>query len=103
MAEKEYLILLDVDTRKRHWHFTEAGKVIRFAVQLEVKTGEFWKAVVRYDCSHDYAHKDCYNREGRTRKVILCLDYEDALTLADDDINESWETYRERFLKGDFP
>ncbi|GFP36007.1 hypothetical protein HKBW3S43_01795, partial [Candidatus Hakubella thermalkaliphila] len=25
------------------------------------------------------------------------LDYEDALTLADDDINEHWELYREKF------
>ena len=33
----------------------------------------------------------------------LYLGYEDALTLADDDINENWEIYRERFLKGDFP
>jgi len=33
----------------------------------------------------------------------LYLDYEDALTLADDGINEHWELYREKFLKGDFP
>ncbi|WP_438833577.1 DUF7718 family protein [Candidatus Hakubella thermalkaliphila] len=25
------------------------------------------------------------------------MDYEDALTLADDDINEHWELYREKF------
>jgi hypothetical protein len=31
------------------------------------------------------------------------FDYEDTLTLADDDINENWEIYRERFLRGDFP
>ncbi len=24
-------------------------------------------------------------------------------TLADDDINENWEIYKERFLRGDFP
>jgi hypothetical protein len=31
------------------------------------------------------------------------LDYEEALTLADDDIDENWEIYRERFLRGDSP
>jgi len=41
---------------------------------------------------HDYAHKDCYNVKGKCRKINLYLDYEDALTLADDDINENWES-----------
>ena len=103
MPEKEYLILLDVNVRKRHYHFTESGKVVKFMVQLEVRPEGSWKPVVRYDCSHDYAHKDCYNREGRSKKVNLCLDYRDALNLADDDINENWQIYRERFLRGDFP
>lgn len=101
--EKEYLVLLDVDARKRHYHFTEAGKVVKFVVQLEVKLEGSWKPVVRYDCSHDYAHKDCYNTEGRSRKISLYLDYDDALTRADDDIDEHWQIYRERFFKGEFP
>jgi hypothetical protein len=29
------------------------------------------------------------------------MNYEDALLFADDDINENWETYKQRFLKGD--
>jgi hypothetical protein len=29
--------------------------------------------------------------------------YKDALTFADDDINENWEIYRTRFLSGGFP
>jgi hypothetical protein len=103
MPEKQYLILLDVDSRKRHYHFTESGKIVKYVVQLEVKIGTIWKSVVRYDCAHDYAHKDCYNTKGERRKINLYLDYEDALSFADDDINENWEIYRERFLRGDFP
>ena len=53
--------------------------------------------------THDYAHKDCYNINGQCRKINLYLEYRDALTLADDDINENWEIYRGKFLKGDFP
>ena len=103
MPEKEYLILLDVDARKRHYHLTETGKVVKFRVQLEIKISDEWKEVVWYDCSHDYVHKDCYNRRGQKRKISLYLDYEEALMIADDDINENWEIYREKFLRGEFP
>lgn len=103
MSEKQYLILFDIDARKRHHHVTDAGKIIEFVVQLEVNLGGAWREVIRYDCAHDYAHKDCYNIKGQCRKINLFLDYEAALILADDDINENWELYREKFLKGDFP
>jgi hypothetical protein len=103
MPEKQYLILLDFDSRKRHYHLTESGKIVKYVVQLEVKIGAIWRSVVRYDCAHDYAHKDCYNIKGQHRKINLYLDYEDALSFADDDIDENWEIYRERFLRGDFP
>jgi hypothetical protein len=89
MLEKQYLIFLDIDTRKRHYHIIEAGRVIKFVVQLEINIGGVWKEVIRYDCAHDYTHKDCYNIRGQRRKINLSLDYEDALTLADDDINEN--------------
>ena len=102
MPEKQYLILLDTDVRKRHYHFTESGKITKFVVQLEVNIGGVWKEVLRYDCAHDYAHKDCYNIKGQCRKLNLYLDYEAALTLADDDINENREIYINKFLKGDF-
>ena len=58
MHEKQYLILLDIDARKRHYHITDNGKIIKFVVQLEVKTKDFWKVVLRYDTFHGYAHKD---------------------------------------------
>jgi ribosomal protein S13 len=103
MSEKNYLILLDIDARKRHHHVSEAGRIIKFVVQLEIKIGEEWKEVIRYDCVHGYAHKDFYNIRGQHKKINLRLDYEDTLTMAEDDINENWEIYRENFLKGDFP
>lgn len=103
MGEKQYLILLDVDVRKRHYHVNEAGHIVKFSVQLEVYVGNAWKEVLRYDCSHDFVHKDCYNIQGSKRKIAMCLDYEEALTFADEDLDENWEVYRERFLRGDFP
>ncbi|MBI5188240.1 MAG: hypothetical protein HZA07_04110 [Nitrospirae bacterium] len=103
MPEKQYLIMFDLDVRKRHYHKTTSGKVTVFMVQLEIKVGDIWKEVIRYDCAHDFTHKDCYNRKGEQRKVTLYLDYDDALTMADDDINENWQYYSERFFRGEFP
>jgi hypothetical protein len=102
MPEKEYVILLDIDIRKRHYHKTESGKITIFAVQLEIKHGGNWKTVLRYDCSHNFAHKDSYNLKGDTKKINLYMNYKDALTFADDDINENWQLYKEKFLRGDF-
>ena len=103
MGEKEYLIMLDIDARKRHYHITEAGKITNFSVQFEVQAGGKWREVIRYDCAHGYAHKDCYNIEGKRRKINIFMNFEDALTFADDDINENWKIYRQKFLKGDIP
>jgi hypothetical protein len=51
----------------------------------------------------DYVHKDCYTIKGKGRKIRLNLEYDEALVFADDDINENWEIYREKFLRGEFP
>ncbi|OHC08787.1 MAG: hypothetical protein A2545_01435 [Planctomycetes bacterium RIFOXYD2_FULL_41_16] len=61
MAVKEYIIPYSEDTRKRHYHQTQSGKVVKFMVQLEIKHEGSWKEVVRYDCAHGYAHRDSYN------------------------------------------
>jgi len=103
MPEKQYVILLDEVARKRHYHVVTAGKITKFVVQLEVKVKGIWKGAIRFDCAHGYTHKDTYNKKGQTRKMNLHLDYDKALTFADDDINEYWEIYKEKFIKGDFP
>jgi len=103
VAEKEYIIPYSEDARKRHDHKTIRGKVVKFTVQLEVKYERNWKEVVRYDCAHGYAHRDSYNLLGKHTKEELYLSFEDALTLADDDIDDNWETYKHKFLEGDLP
>jgi hypothetical protein len=45
--------------------------------------------------------KDLYDIKGKHRKININMNYEDALTYADDDINENWQIYRHRFLEGD--
>jgi hypothetical protein len=104
LAEKEYLIRLGERARKRHYHKTERGNVVAFMVQLEVEVEEgIWKPVLRYDCAHDFAHRDRYNLTGDQDKLEIPLGYTESLDLADKDINDNWDIYQERFLRGDFP
>ena len=90
MAEiVDFVIIFDERVRKRHYHETEKGKVIYFAVQLEVKVKGEWKAAIRYDCSHGYSHMDKYDLKGNQKKKRLNLSFESALTFGDWDINKS--------------
>ncbi|WP_347275119.1 hypothetical protein [Candidatus Kuenenia sp.] len=103
MSEKEYIIPYSYDTRKRHYHKTSRGKVEKFIVQLKVNYKGKWREVVRYDCAHGFAHRDSYNLAGKNKKEELNLNFEEALTLADDDIDENWESYKQKFLEGTVP
>jgi hypothetical protein len=91
--------VLGEQARKRHYHKTEKGKVLKFVVQLEVKVEDTWKPVIRYDCAHDFSHIDRYNAQGKQSKEELHLPYAESLTLADEDINVNWEQYRVRFFE----
>lgn len=103
MGTKEYILLLAHDARKRHYHETVRGKIVRFVVQLEIYHRDKWWPVVRFDSAHGFSHTDRYNIKGEKRKEILDLPFEEATTLADIDINENWDHYRGRFLRGMFP
>jgi hypothetical protein len=103
MPEKQYLIFLDVDARKRHYHKSKGGKITQLMVQLEIRLEGQWREVIRYDCAHETIHKDAYNLAGKRRKWGIFLTYEEALSFADKDINEHWELYRDKFLRGEFP
>jgi hypothetical protein len=72
-------------------------------VQLEMEVEGEWKPVVRYDCSHKFIHRDAYNLRGKQRKEELGLTYEEALTFADEDIDENWERYQTAFIRGGYP
>ena len=76
---------------------------MKFVVQLEFEYEGSWREVVRYDCAHGYAHRDSYNLWGKHLKEKLYLTFEDALNLADDDIDDRWEVYKHRFLEGGLP
>lgn len=83
--------------RKRHWHETVRGKLVRFAVQLELWFGGAWQPILRYDASHGFAHRDVYETPERKRKERISLSLPEALTLADRDIDRSWSRYVDAF------
>jgi len=103
MPRIEYVLPLGENARKRHLHETRRGTAIRFVVQLEVFLDGRWRPVVRYDSVHGFSHVDWYKRSGESRKEPLYFSFAEALTVADVDILERWETYRDRFLEGEWP
>ena len=100
MMINEYVIPLGENARKRHYHETDKGEVVGFAVQLEVFVNDQWKVVIRYDSAHEFAHIDRYYLDGKKVKKELQLKLGEALTLADEDIKENWKIYQKAFLEG---
>ncbi len=101
MPEIEYVIALGEGARKRHGHKTIKKRVVDFVVQLEVQVGDKWKPVIRYDCAHGYTHIDRFYLDGKKVKSFINLNFNETLVLADEDIRENWEKYRDSFLKGE--
>ena len=100
--EVEYSIRLSAGDRYRHKHIRERGKIVYFSVQLETWIEEKWYAIVRYDTSHGFAHRDLLNKKGETvtKTPIFVHDYDDALTFAESDLRANWIIYKERFQRG---
>lgn len=85
--------------QKRHWHETVRGKVVALAVQLEIRFGDAWQPILRYDAAHGFAHRDVYETPRRKRKEPVGLSLPEALTLADHDIDRNWHRYMEAFKR----
>ena len=103
MPETSYTLPVWTDTRIRHYHRTQSGKVVEFVVQLEVEDRGIWKPIIRYDSAHGFAHIDRYNLKGRAKKEKLALSFGQALTRAEREIKQNWMIYRARFLEGEWP
>lgn len=91
--------MLSDQDRKRHEHLTEKGRVLGFVVQYETRVKNKWMPVVRYDTAHGFAHKDLIDPDGSKEKILIgAVELSEALTFADNDINENWKRYKDRFL-----
>jgi hypothetical protein len=101
MTKTEYEHILTDKDRIRA-HFTvDKGEVVDFLVQYEALINEKWYAVVRFDTAHGFPHIDILHFDGRKEKFSLShLTPNDALTMAQLDVGQNWERYRENYLKG---
>ncbi|PIP70207.1 MAG: hypothetical protein COZ31_04460 [Nitrospirae bacterium CG_4_10_14_3_um_filter_44_29] len=100
MKRKIYTFMLSDKDRKRHEHMAEKGKVFGFVVQYEILYDNKWMPVIRYDTAHGYAHKDLTNPDGSSEKIFIGItDFNEALLMADKDINENWGRYKERYFR----
>jgi hypothetical protein len=96
-----YVYLLTLNDRKRHEHVVDHGRVIRFVVQYETFVEGQWRSVIRYDTAHGFPHIDRIQANGTVEKIaLLARDLGEALTFADQDIDEHWEQYKEAYLTG---
>lgn len=100
MAQREYLRLIDDKNRIRIKFETEHGRVRKFSIQYELKLIDEWKAIVRYDTSHGFAHRDILMPDGSQKKESFDVgDFGSTLTFAQEDLLRNWENYRENYLQ----
>jgi hypothetical protein len=82
----------------RVWFELERGQVVKFMVQLESLFDEKWVPVVRYDTAHNFAHRDLLHPYHETIKTRMETEnYNQALTIAIEDIEKHWPIYRRRY------
>ena len=103
MAEREFLIYLDPETRLcryRHYHVSKGKKIVEFRIQPEVLVKDDWYSVVRYDTAHGKAHRDVLHPDGsQSKDWFEGYTMEEVLTIGQKDILENWSVYRERFVQ----
>jgi hypothetical protein len=101
VPEKEFIKLLgDLGTdRLRIRLCTERGQLTSVVVQYEALIKDEWAAIVRYDTSHGYPHRDVLHPKGAKDKYSLSFpDLKAFLQYAEQDLKDRWEWYKERFL-----
>lgn len=100
MRTVEFRRLLDYDNALRVTFESERGQIVRFVVQLECQFMEDgdWVPVVRYDTAHGYAHRDIMRPTAKEEKSRMSVqDYNEAFTIAMDDVVEKRYEYRRRY------
>lgn len=100
MRKVEFHRLLDEENALRVHFDIEHGQVLKFVIQLESRFArqDNWNPVVRYDTAHGFAHCDRLHPYQSTLKTeMITQDYNEALTLAINDLITNWRFYRRRY------
>jgi hypothetical protein len=99
-TERSWLIELSSGEARLRCSYVRRGKLIeQFTVQLELRIGNQWVAVIRYDNAHGFCHRDVLHSGGRQDKVrVIVGDVNATFTFAIEDLRVHWEAHRARFL-----
>ena len=100
MRTKEFVYAFAPDCRRRQIVRRSQRTILGFVVQLECFAAERWHPILRFDTAHGFAHRDVLHPDGRVEKTPLpAYDFNEALTLAEEELRRTWEQYRDQFLK----
>jgi hypothetical protein len=99
MGEKDFIKRLTPQNRLRIHFVTERGRVERLdVVQYEAEIDGQWLAIVRYDCSHGYLHRDVIRHDGTQEKSrVAVVDLAEALNQAIEELERQWQFYRQAY------
>ncbi len=79
---------------------TEKGALLDVVYQYESFLNGEWVAIVRYDCSHGFFHRDVMLPNGDKEKYEVVIDgLKNASRYAEQDLRDRWEWYKDRYLK----
>ena len=100
MAKKVFIFEIDLFSRLRYEIYTDKGKVVYFVVKLEALIGNNWEAIVRYDTTHGFFHRDIMKPDGeKEKKEFDITDFNTALQFADNDLRDRSEWYIDQYMK----
>ncbi len=98
LGQDIYSLSQELRDRLRVSVIKEKGKIINFVVQYEASIKSRWYAIIRYDTSHGFAHKDIIHYDGtREKQPLYFPNYNLAFTFAIQDLKSLWRWYRKGF------
>ncbi|MEW6327538.1 MAG: hypothetical protein AB1487_08095 [Thermodesulfobacteriota bacterium] len=100
MQEIKFLYSLseELEDRLRVSALKRKGEILRFVVQYEALIENKWRAIIRYDTAHGFAHKDIIHYDGEKEKQPLYFaDMNLAFTFAIQELKISWRWYRSAY------
>jgi hypothetical protein len=95
-----YALSEDLQDRIRVTSLREKDKILKFVVQYEAFIRGDWQAIIRYDTSHGFAHKDIihYNKT-EDKQPLHFQSFNMAFTFAIQDLKTSWRWYRIAYVR----
>ena len=99
-TEQSWLVDLSPGEARLRCSFVRRRRMIKnFTVQMEIRIGDHWVAVIRYDNAHGFCHRGVLHPDGSQDKVqVFVGDVNETFTFAIEDVRVHWQVHRARFL-----